>query len=225
VVRATAAASGNVVSDYRDFSFTFDPPSMSANSVSANGLTLYLTHWNPRVVLLGAQPLVSIFGFGFTSDATVTVAGKTITPKTATASELTFELPKLSAGTHSFIVEFGNQGKITFVNGVQVTANEPIVMGSVATKSVNGNRALLRAEHTLAKLVRSVAMPVKLVCTVYIDSNSTAKERMTTMNATKRMCQQTALRVGAKMSTTQLSFTSKVSSMIRKVTLAINPMG
>jgi hypothetical protein len=48
---------------------------------------------------------------------------------------------------------------------------------------------------------------------------------MTTMNATKRMCQQTALRVGAKMSTTQLSFTSKVSSMIRKVTLAINPMG
>lgn len=225
VVRATAAASGSVVSDYRDFSFTFDPPSISVNSVASNGLSLYLTHWNPRLVLLGAQPTVSIFGFGFTSDATVTLAGKTFAPKTVTSSELTFELPKLSAGTHSFVVEFGNQGTITFVNAVQVTANEPIVMGTVASKSANGNRTLLRAEHTLAKLVRSVAMPVKLVCTAYMNSNSTAKDRMTTMNATKRMCQQTALRVGAKMSTTQLSFTSKVSSMIRKVTLALSPMG
>lgn len=219
VIRATAAASGSVGSDYRDLSFTFNAPSVS---VSVTGSGIYLTGWNSRAVLLGADSLVTISGYGFTSDATVTLFGKTIAPRTISASELTFDLPKLATGSHSFVVTFGANATITFENAVQVVSNEPTVTISASSSYSVKHAIIVRAEKSFAKLAKKLGLPANLVCTAHIEKNSTAKDRLTTMNSTKRMCNQMAIKVGAKVATAKMLMFAKGSGLSRKTTLAIN---
>jgi hypothetical protein len=216
VIRATAAASGSVGSDYRDFTFTF---------TSASTSSILLSAWNPRVVLVGSQPLVSIFGFGFTPDVTISLEGKTYTPKSVTANELTFALPKLSVGWHSFEVAFSGQAVITFVNGVRVVSHEPIVMSAIATKTDDGKSNLLHVQNTLTKQVKNSGVPVRLVCTAHMTSGTSIKDRKVALNATKLMCEQTAARIGAKAVVAKMSLISKRSTMARKLTLAIEFLG
>lgn len=219
VIRATAAASGNVGSDYRDLSFTFNSPSMS---VASTGSGIYLTAWNSRAVLAGTGSKFSIFGHGFTSDATVTIAGKTFAPKVSSAKELTFELPKLEAGKHSFVIAFGSIATVSFVDVLEVISSAPTVTIMTSSSAATSHATVVRAEKTFSTLIKKVDLPAQLVCTAYLPSNSTAKNRLDTMTSTKRMCNQMASKVGAKVATAKMSVTAEGSQTMRKITLAIN---
>ena len=223
VIRATAAASGSVGSDYRDLSFTFNAPSISVSSSSASGSSIYLTAWNPRVVLVGSQPSVSIFGYGFTSDVTVKLADKTFAPKLVTADHVTFELPLLAIGAHSFVLEFGNQATITFSNAIQVISNDAVVTFVGSSQATSNSMSLMRAQQILTKLVRSIGLPVKLVCTAYLGADSTAKDRKTALSSIKRLCKDQAEKIGAKTSAASLLLIGKAATLTRKVTFSIQP--
>lgn len=226
VVRATAAATLNEVSDYTDLSFSFNAP-MNINSVSSStSPDVYLTAWNQKYVVVGSTPVVSVSGFGFTSNVQIALGGKPIDVQSISATTLTFVLPKLEVGEYTYVITFGNSAVITVQQGIRVVSPTPIATIPLVTSTANNNSASMsRVESLLAKVVSAIGVPVKLVCTAYVATGTSAQKRSQTAATTKSMCSRSATRVGTKLFAVKVLQVSKASSLLRKATLALEVQG
>ena len=186
-IRATAAASGSYAAAYTDVTFNFMPVPASISS------------WTNIPVVLGQTPAISIQGDGLAKVIAVQVGFVTVTA-VATATEVRFTLPKLDAGTYSYLVLTDKGLLITIADALTIlpVAVKPST-GPTVSVSSGTNSALLisQVKTAFSAVVASLGAAVTLKCVAYVVKGSGAAARDAAKAKALALCDTAATAIGA----------------------------